>query len=70
MSNVLTIKYESELQVLAYVKLLSSVYGCRIRPRGRHSDRKKVLGTNWVAGTQNDIPWRKAERVTFYKLSK
>jgi len=70
MSNILTIKYESELQVKAYVTLLTGIYGCSIRPRGRHSDRKKVLGSKWRKWSQNDIPWRKAETVTFYKLNK
>jgi len=37
-----------------------------IRIRGRHNDRKSVLGSKWSAGTQNDIPWRKAQWVAFY----
>jgi hypothetical protein len=49
---------------------LAGIYGCSIRPRGRHSDRKKVLGSKWRKWSQNDIPWRKAETVTFYKLNK
>lgn len=67
--SVLKVKFESELQILAIKTMLESIYGCRIRPRGRHSDRKKVLGSKWGTGTQNDIPWRMAERVAFYKLS-
>lgn len=37
-----------------------------VRIRGRHEDRKQVLGRKWAAGTQNDIPWRKAQWVAFY----
>lgn len=68
--NVYKVKFESELQILAIKTLLENVYGCRIRPRGRHSNRKAVLGGSWRPLTQNDIPWRKAETVAFYKLSK
>ena len=70
MSNILTVKFESELQIIAIKKMLESIYQSPIRPRGRHSDRKKVLGSRWRRWAQNDIPWRLAERVTFYKLSK
>jgi hypothetical protein len=67
--KLLTVKFESEIQILALKKLLSAMTGNgRIRPRGRHSDRKKVLGNGYRPGTQNDIPWRKAETVTFYLL--
>lgn len=45
---------------------LKKKYGCGIRLRGRHSNRKSVL-MSWHAGAQNDIPWYKAERVAFYK---
>lgn len=67
--SVLKVKFESELQITAIKTLLESIYGCRIRPRGRHSDRKKVLGNRWRCWSQNDIPWRQAETVSFYKLS-
>jgi hypothetical protein len=67
MNNLLTIPFESESQILIIKQLLEEQYGCRIRPRGRHSNRKGVLGGRWRAGTQNDIPWRLAEVVTFYK---
>ena len=67
--SVLKVKFESELQIIAIKTMLESIFECRIRPRGRHSDRKKVLGSGYRAGTQNDIPWRKAETVSFYKLS-
>ena len=68
--NIITVTLESELQILALTKLLSAEYGCQVRPRGRHSDRKSVLGFKWKKWTQNDIPWRMAERVTFYKVNR
>lgn len=70
MSSVLSVKFESEPQIRALVKTLSEIFGCQVRPRGRHSNRKAVLGNSWRARTQNDIPWRKAERVSFYLISK
>ena len=70
MSPVLSVPFESELQIKAIVKLLSSIYGCQVRPRGRHSNRKAVLGSGWRKHNQNDIPWRMAERVSFYPISK
>jgi hypothetical protein len=70
MSNIMTVQYESELQIIAIKKMLEAIYESPIRPRGRHSDRKKVLGGRWRKWSQNDIPWRMAERVTFYKVNK
>ena len=70
MSCVLNVPFESEVQIKALVKLLSARFGCQVRPRGRHSNRKAVLGGSWRARTQNDIPWRQAERVSFYLISK
>jgi hypothetical protein len=70
MSNILTVKFESELQIIAIKKMLEAIYESPIRPRGRHSDRKKALGGRWRKWAQNDIPWRMAETVTFYKLNK
>ncbi len=70
MSNILTVKFQSEIQIMAIKKMLEAIFECRIRPRGRHSNRKAVLGNAYRVGTQNDIPWRMAETVTFYKLSK
>lgn len=64
---LLKVPFESELQIKLITKVLSLEYECRIRPRGRNSNRKLVLGSEWRAGTQNDIPWRKAETVSFYK---
>lgn len=70
MSNILSVKFESPIQIKALVTLLSAQYGCTIRPRGRHSDRKAVLGGRWRKWSQNDIPWRKAETVSFYIINK
>ncbi len=70
MSNILTVKFESELQIIAIKKMLESIYQSPIRPRGRHSDRKKVLGSRWRRWAQNDIPWRLAETVSFYIINK
>ena len=64
---ILEVTYRSEGQILAIKKVLEQIYNTkRIRPRGRHSNRKALLGRMWRPGTQNDIPWRKAERVAFY----
>lgn len=70
MSNIMTVQYESELQIIAIKKMLEAIYESPIRPRGRHSDRKKVLGGKWRKWAQNDIPWRKAEKVSFYIINK
>ena len=70
MRNIMTVAFESELQIIAIKKLLEAIYESPIRPRGRHSDRKKVLGGRWRKWTQNDIPWRKAETVSFYIINK
>lgn len=64
---LLTVPFESEMQIKLIARVLSFQHGCRIRPRGRHSNRKKVLGGKWRKWTQNDIPWRLAETVSFYK---
>lgn len=70
MSSILNVKFESEAQIKAITKMLSSIFECQVRPRGRHSNRKAALGPRWYRGTQNDIPWRMAERVSFYLISK
>lgn len=70
MSSVFTVTFKSEFQIKAITKILSEFYGCQIRPRGRHSNRKAVLGSKWRKNEQNDIPWRQAERVSFYKVAK
>jgi hypothetical protein len=65
---ILKVKFESEAQILAIKSTLKVLYGTnRIRPRGRHSNRKAVLGNSWHKWTQNDIPWRVAETVAFYR---
>lgn len=69
MSFILSVKFQSEEQIKSIVKELSNQYGCVVRPRGRHSNRKMILGNKWRVGTQNDIPWRLAENVSFYKVS-
>lgn len=68
MNMILKVKFQSEEQIQLIKQALESIYGTkRIRPRGRHSNRKAALGRLWFRGTQNDIPWRKAETVAFYK---
>lgn len=64
---LLNVPMESEKQILLIKRALELQYGCRVRPRGRHSNRKSVLGSRWGVGVQNDVPWRIAERVSFYK---
>jgi len=41
-----------------------------IWPRGRHSNRKAILGNKWKKGRQNDISWKIAETISIYKKSK
>lgn len=43
---------------------LSSIF--KFQLRGRHHDRKEVLGDKWRAGKQNDIPVRDAEYIAVY----
>lgn len=66
-SYLLKVPFTTETEILNIANELKSKHGCRIRIRGRHSDRKKVLGWRWRTFSQNDIPWRKAETVAFYK---
>jgi hypothetical protein len=64
---ILKVTYRSDEQILAIKRTLESIYNTkRIRPRGRHSNRKSVLGNRWRRWSQNDIPWRAAETVAFY----
>lgn len=70
MSAIATVEFQSESQIKQLVRNLSKIYGCQVRPRGRHSNRKAVLGSGWRKHNQNDIPWRMAERVSFYPISK
>lgn len=41
--------------------------GCKIRLRGRHKNRRAILGPLWRKHSQNDISWQIAEKVSFYK---
>lgn len=43
---------------------LSSIF--KFQLRGRHHDRKEVLGDKWRPGVQNDIPVRDAEYIAVY----
>ena len=62
---IATIPMKNEEQVLEVKKVLEQIFGW-VTLRGRHSDRKKVLGTRWGYGIQNDIPWRKAQYIDIY----
>ena len=62
-----TSPFISEAHTLETAAHYKRIYGCNIRIRGRHSNRKAALGRKWAAGRQNDIPWRMAERVAYYK---
>lgn len=66
-SFLLKMPFTYEADIINTANALKTQHGCRIRIRGRHSDRKKVLGRGWSKWSQNDIPWRKAETVAFYK---
>ena len=52
-------------QVIEVKKTLEQIFGWVVL-RGRHSDRKSVLGNKWGKWRQNDIPWRKAEYIDIY----
>lgn len=43
---------------------LSDIFTFKIR--GRHHDRKELLGTKYKPGTQNDIPIQQAEYLAVY----
>jgi hypothetical protein len=62
---IATIPMKSIEQVIEVKKTLEQIFGWVVL-RGRNSDRKKVLGNRWHRGTQNDIPWRNAERIDIY----
>jgi hypothetical protein len=64
-SYIATIPMKNVEQVIEVKKTLQDIFGWVVL-RGRHSDRKKVLGDNWGSGTQNDVPWRKAEYIDVY----
>jgi hypothetical protein len=58
----------TEKDILDFKKIIQTLYGGLIKLRGRHSNRKLVLGNKWSKGRQNDIPWRLAEQIAFYKI--
>lgn len=62
---IATIPMKSEEQVIEVRKVLEQIFGWVVL-KGRHSDRKSVLGGKWRCWTQNDIPWRKAEYIDIY----
>jgi hypothetical protein len=62
---IATIPMKSIEQVIEVKKTLEQIFGWLVL-RGRHTNRKKVLGKEWRPNKQNDIPWRKAERVDIY----
>jgi hypothetical protein len=62
---IATIPMKSEEQVMEVKKVLEQIFGW-VTLRGRHSDRKKVLGRSWSKSRQNDIPWRQSEYIDIY----
>ena len=62
---IATIPMKNVEQVIEVKKTLEQIFGWVVL-RGRHSDRQKVLGDSYRRGTQNDIPWRKAEYIDIY----
>lgn len=52
----------------AKIRALKALFGkdYKIQLRGRHSDRKAVLGTKYTPGSQNDIPIAQAEWIAVY----
>ena len=63
---ITTILNEPNTGVREKIEKLKQEHGS-LRLRGRHSDRKAVLGWMWRKYSQNDIPWRYAERIAVYK---
>ena len=63
---ITTIPNEPNSGVWDKIDELRREYGS-IRLRGRHSDRKAVLGWKWRRHSQNDIPIEFAERIAIYK---
>jgi hypothetical protein len=62
---IATIPMKNVEQVIEVKKTLEQIFGWVVL-RGRNSDRKKVLVNGYRRGSQNDIPWRKAERIDIY----
>lgn len=48
------------------IQMLKDQYG-RLKLRGRHSNRKQILGNAWNVGKINDVPIDKAEKIAIYK---
>ena len=62
---IATIPMKNEEQVLEVKKVLEQIFGW-VTLRGRHSDRKKVLGRSWSKSRQNDVPWRQSQYIDIY----
>lgn len=62
---IVTIPMKNVEQVIEVKKTLEQIFGWLVL-RGRHRNRKKVLGDSWGSGIQNDIPWRKAQTIDIY----
>ena len=62
---IATIPMKNEEQVLETKKVLEQIFGWVVL-RGRHRNRKSVLGNGWHRRSQNDIPWRKAQYIDVY----
>jgi hypothetical protein len=63
---ITTIENDANIDLESIIKGFREQYGS-IRVRGRHSNRKAVLGNYWRKHSQNDIPYKYAERIAFYK---
>jgi hypothetical protein len=66
---ICTIEYGDNINIQPLIKSLKETYGS-IHLRGRHSDRKglyKRMGWGYGRHSQNDVPWRLAERIDIYK---
>jgi hypothetical protein len=62
---IVTIPMKNEEQVIEVKKVLEQIFGWVVL-RGRHKDRKSILGNAWHKWTQNDIPWRMAQYIDIY----
>jgi hypothetical protein len=62
---IATIPMKNIEQVIEVKKTLEQIFGWVVL-RGRHSNRRKVLGDAYYRGAQNDIPWRKAQHIDVY----
>jgi hypothetical protein len=62
---IATIPMKSEEQVIEVKKVLEQIFGW-VTLRGRHKERKSLLGNQWRRHSQNDIPWRRAQYIDVY----